>query len=185
MVADHYVPQPRFLFFLRLIQIGLALVTLAMTAFAMAKLNSYWISGTFGYSIFCCIFTLLSGTYLLVSEAHFVDLWNRWVALAFDIIGVLFWISAWGSLAAWAAVNDLVNHALSKRDALPVPKGGGSGGGSSTAADDYSSYFNSDMFGDTSTGTSSAALVNLYNGYQAAWKCTAAAAGLGAIIWYA
>lgn len=171
MEADHYVPQPRFLFFLRIAQMALALVALALTAFSMAKLNSIWISGSFGYAIFCCIFTLLTGTYLLVSEAHFLNMWNRWVALAIDVIGVLFWISAWGSLAAWAAVNDFATRALNIRDALPTPMPRRSGD------DDNDPYSSVDW---TSFGTRRNTAGN-----QAAWKCAAAAAGLGGLIWYA
>ena len=101
----HIVRVPHFLFTLRLAQISLSVLIVALMGYAIATLTN--IFGTFGYNIFCCVYNFLTIGYLLVSAARAPQLWNCWAALVIDIFGVIFWISAWGSLAGWAALGNI------------------------------------------------------------------------------
>ncbi|KAI5840635.1 hypothetical protein BZA05DRAFT_454423 [Tricharina praecox] len=101
----HIVRIPHFLFIMRLVQIFLSVVILALMAFAITQLTNVF--GTFGYNIFCCIYNFIGVGYLLVSVARAPRIWNCWAALVIDIFGVIFWISAWGSLAGWAALGNI------------------------------------------------------------------------------
>ncbi|KAF8245394.1 hypothetical protein K440DRAFT_603822 [Wilcoxina mikolae CBS 423.85] len=141
--ASHYVPQPPFLFFLRIAQLVLSLIVLALTAYSMSQLGNYFINGAFGYAIFCCIYTFAGVGYLLLAERMFINIWQRYVALLLDVFGVIFWLSAWGSLAGWAALYDFANHTIYGTDAYNKSR----------------------------------------SAYLAAWRCTAASAALGALVW--
>jgi hypothetical protein len=83
-----------------------------------------------------------------------------------DIFGVIFWLSAWGSLAAWAAVGNIVytpSLYLSDRD-LGARRARSSSSGDPTfdSVEDYERYYKKE---------------------RTAWQCAAAAAGLGALVW--
>lgn len=76
-----------------------------------------------------------------------------WAALVLEIFGVIFWLAAFGSMAAWAAAWGIVDSAASR----------------------YTSY--------TSYYVKRAYTSSEVNQQETAWRCVAAAAGLGALIW--
>jgi hypothetical protein len=176
--APHFVPQPRFLFFLRIAQLVLSVIVLGLTAFAMSQLANFFMNGSFGYAIFCSIYSLVGIGYILIAETMFINIWQRYVVLLLDVFGVIFWISAWGALAAWAAIKDVSVNALShynRRDAFP--KKDSSSDYTYTSSDYTNDYY------DLLRGSSSYPGKYNLQAQMAAWRCIAAAAALGALIW--
>jgi len=150
---QHYVRQPAWLFWLRIAQTIFAVLILALTAFSMSTLTN--ILGSFGYNIFCCVYTFITLTYLCAGPVFFLALWNMWAALVLEIFAVVFWLSGWASLAAWAALGNYVYD----------------------VADSYSYGIDDDYYGIDDHYR------DLYKKQRTAWQCAAAAAGLGALLW--
>ena len=165
MDAPHYVRQPRFLFYIHIAQLVLSLLVLILVAYAMSVLSN--ILGSFGYNIFCCVYTFIVIAYMQVTAMMFINLWNMWAALILDIFGIIFWISAWGSMASWAAVGNLI-----------------------TSPPDLTGLFGRSPKSHSSSSSSSFGFSDIESSYEkayarerAGWRCAAAAAGLGALIW--
>lgn len=51
MSDRHIVQQPKFIFFIKIAQIVLGFLLLALTAFALSEIKN--VDGTFGFNIFC------------------------------------------------------------------------------------------------------------------------------------
>lgn len=156
---QHYVQQPAFLFFIRIAQAVLSLIILGLAAYGVATLVDY--GGSFGFNIFCALYTWIVVGYLLGTSAFAIGLWNCWAALVLEIFGVIFWLCAWGSMAAWAAVWNWA----------------GGYGGSSYGGSSYYGYINDILYKRD--------LVKrvTYKEQKTAWQCVAAASGLGALVW--
>lgn len=109
--APHYVRQPAFLFWIRIAILVLSVLVLGLIAFSL----SVWtvVVDAFAFGIFCCIYNFIVGGYLIVSVARFVNFWNCWAVLALDIIGVVFWLAAWASMASWASSKKFLGGARS------------------------------------------------------------------------
>jgi len=82
---------------------------------------------------------------------------------------VIFWLSAFATLASWASLGLLTVGSLKKRDAKKSK---------SSSSSSSSSYDDSDYFGNYSKE-----LEERYARYRAGWRCAGAAAGLGGIVW--
>jgi len=118
-----------------------------------------------------CLFTFIVGAYLLVTPVRAPKLYNCWAALVLEIFGVIFWLSAFATLASWASLGLLTVGSLTKRDAKKSKS-------SSSSSSSSSSYDDTDYFANYSKE-----LEERYARYQAGWRCAGAAAGLGGIVW--
>ncbi|RPA89965.1 hypothetical protein L873DRAFT_1754406 [Choiromyces venosus 120613-1] len=163
---QHVVEQPPWLKFIRIAQVGLSVLILALASFALSAIPYGNTFGTFGFNIFTCLFTFIAGAYLILTPLKSPKLYNCWAALVLEIFGVIFWLSAFATLASWASLGLLTVHALGKRD---VKK-------STSSSND--GQFGSDIWSSTSKEMEAR-----YARYQAGWKCAGAAAGLGGIVW--
>jgi len=150
---QHIVQQPKFLFFIKIAQAVLAFITLALSSFAISVLPNTF--GTFGFNIFCSLYTFIVCAYLISTPIWLPALWNCWAALVLEIFGVIFWLCGFATLAAWAALGTYTTNYLTNYDAV-------------YNYTKRSSIYNSDKELKT---------------WDRAWQCAAAAAGLGALIW--
>ncbi|KAG0134856.1 hypothetical protein HOY82DRAFT_583896 [Tuber indicum] len=103
--AQHVVDQPPWLKFVRVAQVSLSVLILALAAFALSAIPYGNTFGTFGFNIFTCLFTFIVGAYLLVTPLRAPKLYNCWAALVLEIFGVIFWLSAFATLASWASLG--------------------------------------------------------------------------------
>jgi hypothetical protein len=98
--------------------------------------------------------------------------------LVLDIFGVIFWLSAWASLAAWAAVGNIWTHyldySLRRRDEKSTEQ----------LVAEANRIMNDSSAATTPSSTSTIYTKDYYKKYDTAWKCTAAAAAIGAVIWH-
>lgn len=94
--------QPKWVLYLRaarallaVLVLGLAAYTIQIIAFAQAQLN-----------IFVAVFTFLVTVYIFVSELSVPQAYNKWLLLVLEVVTLIFWLSAFASLAALAANID-------------------------------------------------------------------------------
>ncbi|KAI9757328.1 MAG: hypothetical protein M1815_001414 [Lichina confinis] len=94
--------QPKWVLYLRaarallaVLVLGLAAYTMQIISFPQAQLN-----------VFAAVFTFLVTVYIFVSEISVPKAYNRWLLLALEILSLIFWLSAFASLAALAANAD-------------------------------------------------------------------------------
>ncbi|KAG0635748.1 hypothetical protein HOY80DRAFT_980515 [Tuber brumale] len=163
---QHVVDQPPWLKFIRIAQVSLSLLIIALAAFALSAIPYGNTFGTFGFNIFTCLFTIIVGAYLLITPLRAPKLYNCWAALVLEIFGVIFWLSAFATLASWASLGLLTVGALRKRDAKK------------SSSSSSNNNFGSDYL-DSLTKDAEAR----YARYKAGWRCAGAAAGLGGIVW--
>jgi len=102
MTESHIIPMPKWFIAIRILQIVFALIVIAMTAFLISNTIGFTFSAT-AFAIFLGILTLIVVTYDLVAERAAKGAYNMWAILALDIVMVIFWLSAMGSLAALRA----------------------------------------------------------------------------------
>lgn len=118
-----------------------------------------------------CLFTFIVGAYLIVTPIKAPKLYNCWAALVLEIFGVIFWLSAFATMASWASLGLLTV--------------GGIGGIRKRDAKKSKSSSSDDLFGSDTDwlGNSNRELEARYARYKAGWRCAGAAAGLGGIVW--
>ncbi|KFZ01191.1 hypothetical protein V500_00857 [Pseudogymnoascus sp. VKM F-4518 (FW-2643)] len=92
-------PAPLWLSVVRGIQLFLALVTLALSAYGISAIGSY--SG-YGLNIFTSVVTLFYIGYIVASTFFVESLFNIWIALGFQAFLAIFWLATFGTLAALA-----------------------------------------------------------------------------------
>ncbi|KIW01995.1 uncharacterized protein PV09_06505 [Verruconis gallopava] len=102
MGDSHIVPMPKGFLAVRILQIVFALIVVGLTAFLISNTIGFVFSAT-AFGIFCGILTLIIVTYDLVAEKAAKAAYNMWAVLALDILMVIFWLSAMGSMAALRA----------------------------------------------------------------------------------
>jgi hypothetical protein len=173
MSDQHYVRQPKFLTYIRYAQVALSFIILALTSFAITVVPGGNAFGTFGFNVFCTLYTFIAVAYILVTPARAVQLYNCWAALVLEIFGVIFWLCGFATMASWASVMVYITSPMSVFTRDAKKKSGGSGGYSDTSDSVYGDSI------DTITANAQAAVER----YVAGWRCAAAAGGLGAIVW--
>ncbi|ORY05266.1 hypothetical protein BCR34DRAFT_604554 [Clohesyomyces aquaticus] len=112
---DHIVKVPTWYKFLIGGEILLAIVVLGLAAYG-ATFND-WFGGD-GFAIFCAIAILLTHGYYLLSTIFFPAAYNCWVLLILFVFQVIWWLSCWASLAAWAATYNISIGGMSIGDAV-------------------------------------------------------------------
>ncbi|KAI1397345.1 hypothetical protein F4819DRAFT_499541 [Hypoxylon fuscum] len=91
------IPTPTWFIALRVLQIVLALVVVAMTG--------WWIHGLYydelGFVIVCGLFTWVIAVYAILSEkvASCRRAYNTWAILALDLLMIIFWLAAMAATA--------------------------------------------------------------------------------------
>ncbi|CAZ81227.1 unnamed protein product [Tuber melanosporum] len=103
--AQHVVDQPPWIKFIRIAQVSLSVLILALAAFALSAIPYGNTFGTFGFNIFTCMFTLIVGAYLLITPLRAPKLYNCWAAFVLEIFGVFFWLSPFATQASWASLG--------------------------------------------------------------------------------
>jgi len=98
----HIPRQPFWLFIVRFFQLFLALIILALSAWAGGGIG-FWYAG-FGVAIFAFVWTLLFITYIQLSTFFLPSFYNKYIHLVLECLTVIFWLAAWAALAAVAAV---------------------------------------------------------------------------------
>jgi hypothetical protein len=98
----HIPKQPFWLFIVRFVQVFLALIILALSAWAGGGIG-FWYAG-FGVAIFAFVWTLLFIKYIQLSTFYLPTAYNKYIHLVLECLTVIFWLAAWAALAAVAAV---------------------------------------------------------------------------------
>ena len=173
--APHYVRQPGFIFWIRVAILVLTVLVLALTAFSMSTFS--FTADAFAFNIFCCVYNFIVTAYLIVSVARFIQLWNCWAALVLDVVGVIFWLAAWSTMASWSAATKIVNSVGDFGSIF------GSLSGIIRRATSTKSRYSSS--GSSSSSSFMSNYENTYAKQKRAWQAGAAASGLGALIWWA
>lgn len=88
---------PLWLSVVRGIQLFLALVTLALSAYGISAIGSY---GGYGLNIFTSVVTLFYIGYIVASSFFVQSLFNIWISLSFQAFLAIFWLATFGTLAA-------------------------------------------------------------------------------------
>jgi hypothetical protein len=128
MNDSHIVPMPKGFIAVRILQILFAVIVTGLTAFLVSRsfgfVHGVSLVGRSGkhqannhvqataFGIFCGILTLIIVAYDIISERVAKKAYNMWAVLALDIVMIIFWLSAMGSLAAYRASFTLL---LTKR----------------------------------------------------------------------
>lgn len=161
----HIVETPLYSLIIRITQLVLALLTLALvghtvnystggaagvalTGYAGAVVQAEIAPASF--VIFCCVWTFLVNGYLIGTTLWLPVAYNMWAQLSAEIVTIIFWLSGWASLAAWVSARaDSARQAQEYAD--------------NAARQGYSS--------------------GEYKNFFTAWATAAAGAAFGAIIW--
>ncbi|KFY44200.1 hypothetical protein V494_01578 [Pseudogymnoascus sp. VKM F-4513 (FW-928)] len=99
---------PLWLTIVRGIQLLFALVTLALSAHALATVGNY---NGFGLNIFTSIVTLFYMIYIGVTSFGAQAAFNIWISVMFQAFLAIFWLATFGTLAALAVAFTVVeNH---------------------------------------------------------------------------
>lgn len=107
----HIVPVPGYVTILRIVEIVLSILVLALAAntidgFSKVLQSTAATSAAtepLGFIVFCCIWTWLVNAYLIATPLYMPVAYNMWAHLALEIISWIFWLAGWASTASWAA----------------------------------------------------------------------------------
>ena len=126
---DHIVPVPKWFTIIKYVQLLLAVVVLALSAYGLSGLS--WLGGA-DYSIFVAIATFIIVGYYLLSTIRLVSLYNKIAVLVLECFMVIWWLSTWAYLASWAAAFTLIDD--------PVCDGYGNCYGDDSYFNNWASY---------------------------------------------
>jgi len=97
------VQVPPFFKILKFVQIGLALLILALSAAAIGIIAGNGYLGGPSYQIFVAIATFITNGYYLFATLRAPHLYHKIPILVLEIFQFLWWLSSWTTLAYWAA----------------------------------------------------------------------------------
>lgn len=97
---SHIPPEPLWVGLLRIWQAVMALITLALSGFALSVFNGY--SG-FGLNIFTSLLTWIFLAYIFVTAFAVPQAYSVWAQLGLEIALFIFWLSTWAVIASLAA----------------------------------------------------------------------------------
>lgn len=104
---SHILPAPLWVGILRVIQAFLALITLALSAYALSIFGGY---GGFGLNIFTSLLTFGFLIYIAITGFTIHASYNMWAQLGLEIALVIFWLSTFGAIASLAAAFGIYDH---------------------------------------------------------------------------
>ncbi|KAI9814725.1 MAG: hypothetical protein M1827_002991 [Pycnora praestabilis] len=99
----HVVPTPRWILGIRIAQVVLALLILALVAYSTSVWGGTYMDAAYGINIFTAIATFIIVAYVTLSPMMFPHLYNMWAVLAAEIFAVLWWLIAFAILASWSS----------------------------------------------------------------------------------
>lgn len=105
--VGHIPAQPLWLFIVRCFQFLLALIILALSAWAGGTIGFFYAG--FGVGIFAFVWTLLFLIYIEVSTFFAPVAYNKYIHLVLECLAVIFWLSAFASLATIATLSTLTS----------------------------------------------------------------------------
>jgi len=97
------VQVPGYFRILKFVQIGLALLILALSAAAIGLLSGNGFIAGPGYQIFVAIATFFINGYYLFATIRAPHLYHKIPILVLEVFQFLWWLSSWTTLAYWAA----------------------------------------------------------------------------------
>jgi len=97
------VQVPGWFRIIKFVQIGLALLILALSAAAIGLLSGNGFIAGPGYQIFVAIATFFTNGYYLFATIRAPHLYHKIPILVLEIFQFLWWLSSWTTLAYWAA----------------------------------------------------------------------------------
>jgi len=103
------VEVPAFFFIVKVVQIALSVLVLALSAASIALENGYGFYGGQGYAIFVCIATWVACGWYIASSRFMPNLYHRIPALILEIFLWIWWLSCWTTLAYWASWAAIFN----------------------------------------------------------------------------
>jgi len=109
MSTSHIVELPFFVTIIRIAQLVLTIIILGLAGNTINGLTG-GSGATFGleplgFTIFCCVWTLLVNAYLLATPIFLPVAYNMWGHLALEALSWLFWLSGFASTASWASAR--------------------------------------------------------------------------------
>ncbi|KAI9773268.1 MAG: hypothetical protein M1839_002180 [Geoglossum umbratile] len=113
---EHIVKEPNWILFIRIAQVVVALLILALAAASENSLRAWTsVTGSFsfmiflvwslGFILFVGVATLLGLVYLILTPIFLPFLYNYWAALALEVLGVFAWLFVFAIMTAWASAN--------------------------------------------------------------------------------
>jgi hypothetical protein len=106
------VEVPPFFFIVKVVQIAISVLVLALAAASIALEGGYGFYGGQGYAIFVCIATWITCGWYIASSRFMPNLYHRIPALILEIFLWIWWLSCWTTLAYWASWAALFNADL-------------------------------------------------------------------------
>jgi len=103
------VEVPAFFFTLKVAQIALSVLVLALSAASIALEDGYGYYGGQGWAIFVCILTWIECGWYIASTRFMPKLYNRIPALVLEVLLWIKWLSVWTTLAYWSAWAGIFN----------------------------------------------------------------------------
>jgi len=100
---QNVVPVPGFFFILKVAQVALSVLVLALSAASIALEGGYGFYGGQGYAIFVCIATWISAGWYIASSRFMPNLYHRIPAMVLEVFLWIWWLSCWTTLAYWAS----------------------------------------------------------------------------------
>jgi len=103
------VEVPPFFFMLKVAQIGIAVIVLALSGASIGLMDGYVFYGGPGYAIFVCIATWIASGWYIASSRFMPNIYHRIPALVLEIFLWIWWLSCWTTLAYWASWASIFN----------------------------------------------------------------------------
>lgn len=104
MSTSHIVALPGFVTIIRVVQLVLTILVLALVGNTINGFGgaSYAIE-PLSFMIFVCVWTLLVNAYLLATPLFLPVAYNMWAHLALECVSWLFWLAGFAAVADWAS----------------------------------------------------------------------------------
>jgi len=103
------VQVPPFFFVLKVAQVALSVVVLALAAASIALEGGYGFYGGQSYAIFVAIATWICCGYYIASTRFMPNLYHRIPVLVLEVFLWIWWLSCWSTLAYWASWAAIFN----------------------------------------------------------------------------
>jgi len=106
------VEVPPFFFTLKVAQIAISVLVLALSAASIALEGGYGYYGGQGWAIFVCIATWITCGWYIASTRFMPNVYHRIPALVLEVFLWIWWLSTWTTLAYWSAWAGIFNDDL-------------------------------------------------------------------------
>ncbi|KAK0733584.1 hypothetical protein B0T26DRAFT_27676 [Lasiosphaeria miniovina] len=93
---EHIPLYPPYFIILRMVQLGLAVLIMALDAYGVSVLSTDGNS----FVLAVAIMNLITGVYFLVTHYFYPNIYNYWAILGLDILLIIMWLSSFALLAS-------------------------------------------------------------------------------------